>query len=63
MRHLSENSRSVFALLLVGAFLLLGTLYSGSVKESATDNAGQYAQGLQSGGVMLADDWECNDFI
>ena len=63
MRHLTKNSKPVFALLLAGAFLLVGTVFSGTVKETTTNNADQYAQDLQSGGIMLADDWECNDFI
>ncbi len=63
MRHLTKNSKPVFALLLAGAFLLVGTAFSGNASESSTKSADQYAQDLQSGGIMLADDWDCDDFI
>ncbi len=53
MRHLTKNSKPVFALLLAGAFLLVGTVFSGNVKETTTNNADQYAQDLQSGGISF----------
>ena len=63
MRHLTKNSKPVFALLLAGAFLLVSSAFSGNASESSTKSADQYAQDLQSGGIMLADDWDCDDFI
>jgi hypothetical protein len=54
MRHFI--SKSIVSLLIAAGFLLVVSTFSSETETKAS-------QEFHSSNLMLADDWECNDFI
>lgn len=64
MQRLISNPKSIVTLVLTAALLLTGLTFSGNAENRKVEGSRNlFSQDFQPSGLMLADDWDCDDFI
>ncbi len=62
MKHLFKSTKSAIALLLAAAFVCGGAAAL-TCMEDTSSTAKQLCSQSVNSGIMLADDWDCSNFI
>lgn len=62
MKRLSKSTKSVMAILLAAAFFF-GAAATVHAENTSTASEKYCSQASPSSGILLADDWDCSNFI